>query len=208
MKSLIGLLLLLPASVAAQTLAGGVSTSMLRVRSTIGATEEALSGTVMGIEGRVELWVVGIDVAYAQGKVDPDSGTPAARDVVEGRVLIGNRPWNGLSLKAGPHIRSYVTASGTQRWLFWEARLRAEGTIVGTMHVYAEVWRMLSGDVNVLEAFDGGQGGEAGLVVALPRSPFWGRLAYGIERSKLGGGARLETVEGLSLALGYGSGRR
>jgi len=203
-KPLAALLLLIPALASAQTFGGGVGSTMLRVRSTVGATEEVLSGTLMGVEGRVERWGLALDVAYAQGSVEPDSGTPAARDVVEGRILFGNRPWRGLSVKAGPHIRSYVTTSGTQRWFFWEARLRGEGTIVGRVQVYAEIWRVLSGDVNVAESFDGGQGGEAGMVVTLPRSPFWGRLAYGIERSKLGGGARLETVEGLSLAVGYG----
>jgi hypothetical protein len=203
-KTLPALLLLIPALGSAQAIGGGVGSSLLRVRSTVGAAEEVLSGTLMGGEARVEGWGLALDIAYAQGDVTPDSGTPAARDVIEGRILLGNRPWRGLSVKAGPHVRSYVTASGTQRWFFWEARLRGEGTIVGRVQVYAEIWRVLSGNVNVVEAFDGGQGGEAGLLLRLPRSPFWGRLAYGIERAKLGGGARLETVEGLSLAVGYG----
>ena len=204
MKALAALVLLAPALALGQGLNGGVATSVMRVRTTIGANEETLSGAVMGVEGRVQRWGVALEFAYAQGRVDPDSGTTVARDVVEGRLLVGNRPWRGLSLKAGPHIRSYVTTSGTQRWFFWEARLRGERTIVGTVQVYGEVWRVLSGDVNVLEPFTGGQGGEVGMLVTLPRSPVWGRLAYGIEHAKLGGGARLETVEGLSVAVGYG----
>lgn len=186
--------------------AGGASAA-LRVRSTIGASREALSGTALGMEGRADLWGVILEVGYLQGRVKPDSGSPLPRDVVEGRLLVGNRPWRGLTFKAGPHIRSYLTTSGTQRWFFWEARVRGERPIVASVRGYAEIWRVLSGDVNVVEGFDGGQGGEAGMLVRLPGSAVWGRLAYGIERSKLGGGTRIETVEGLSLAVGYGLGR-
>lgn len=197
-------LALVPAVASAQrgTLAGTVTAT--RVRSTIGPAREALSGSVLGVEGRFAVWRLVLNVGYGQGSVHPDSGSPASRDVVEGRVLVGVQPLPGILLKAGPHVRSYVSTSGTQRWFFWEARLRGERPIVGGVSGYAEVWRVLSGDVNVLEAFNGGQGGEAGMLVTLPNRPVWGRLSYGIERARLGGGSRLETVEGVSLTVGFG----
>ena len=199
-------LLLAPVVAAAQAPrfeVGGISVA-LRVRSAIGPAREALSGALLGGEGRVNVWRVVVDVGYAQGSVSPDSAGPVSRDVVEGRLLVGNRPWRGLTLKMGPHARAYLTNSGTQRWFFWEARLHGERPIVSpTVRAYAEIWRALSGSVNVLESFDHGQGGEAGMLVNLPGKPVWGRLAYGIERARLGGGSRLETVEGLTLAVGY-----
>lgn len=200
-------LLLAPAVAAGQSPrfeVGGTSVA-LRVHSSIGPAREALSGTVFGGEARVNLWRVVLEAGYAQGRVQPDSAGPVRRDVVDGRLFLGNRPWRGLSLKVGPHARAYLTNSGTQRWFFWEARLRGERPIVGTtVRGYAEIWHALTGSVNVVEAFDGAQGGEAGMVVTPPRSPAWGRLAYGIERAKLGRGWRLETVEGLTLTVGLG----
>ncbi|MBI1967345.1 MAG: hypothetical protein HYS40_05100 [Gemmatimonadetes bacterium] len=205
MRAVASLLLLTPAAAFAQSgLQVAGTSAVVRVRSTIGPTREVLSGAVFGVEGHAAVWRLVLNVGYGQGSVKPDSGAPAPRDVIEGRLLVGIRLVRGLSIKAGPHIRAYISDWGTQRWLFWEARLRGERTIVGGVRGYAEVWRVLSADVNVLEPFDGGQGGEAGMLVALPRSPFWGRLAYGIERAKLGGGSRLETVEGVTLAIGYG----
>lgn len=200
-------LLLLPTAVAAQEprLEIGGASASLRVHTNIGATREALSGTILAGEGRLTLWRLVLDVGYAQGRVTPDTAGPMSRDVVEGRLLLGTRPWRGLAIKAGPHVRAFVSSAGTQRFLFFEARLRGERPIVGaTVHGYAELWRVVSGTVNVVEQFDGGQGGEAGMIVRLPRAPLWARLAYGIERAKLGGGSRLETVEGLTVAIGYG----
>jgi hypothetical protein len=56
----------------------------------------------------------------------------------------------------------------------------------------------------VSEPFGRATGGIVGMQVRIPRSPVYGRLTYGIERATMGDGARLETVEGLSVVLGVG----
>jgi len=46
------------------------------------------------------------------------------------------------------------------------------------------------------------QGGEVGLTVRLPRTPFWGRLTYAIDQATIG--SRTETLEAVGIAVGYG----
>jgi hypothetical protein len=71
---------------------------------------------------------------------------------------------------------------------------------------YAELWRVVAADVNVPESFDHGQGGEAGMIVRLARAPLEGRIGYRIDHAVLGGGTRLETVDGVVIGIGL-SGR-
>jgi hypothetical protein len=189
-----------PGKVSAQalqaTVEGSVVAARIRTRLPTGAVE--LSGPLFGGRGTLALGRLLFDADYLQGKVNPDGGNASSRDLVEGRASLGFRPISWLVLKAGPHARAYVTASGTQRWLFWELRARAEGMFIGsTVRGYAELWRAASAEVSVPESFDYAQGGEAGMIVRLARLPLEARIAYRIEHAALGGGSRLETVEGV-----------
>ena len=71
---------------------------------------------------------------------------------------------------------------------------------------YAELWRAIAADANVPEPFDHAQGGEVGMVLRLARSPLEGRVGYRIDHAVLGGGTRLETVDGVVIGIGL-SGR-
>jgi hypothetical protein len=187
-------------NVSAQALQGTVEGSVVaaRVRTRVQTGPVELTGPLFGGHGTLSLGRLLLDVAYLQGKVNPDRGNASSRDFVEGRALLGFRPLPWLALKAGPHARTYgfTSGSGTQRWLFWELRARAEGMFIGsTVRGYAELWRAVSADVP--ESFDYAQGGEAGMIVRLARLPLEARIAYRIEHAALGGGSRLETVEGV-----------
>src|SRR5207249_3103498 len=82
-----------------------------------------------------------------------------------------------LTLGAGPHARAYTLTAGTERWLFWELRACAATAFVGsTVRGYAELWRVVAADVNVPESFDHAQGGEAGMILRLGRSPLDARV--------------------------------
>jgi hypothetical protein len=183
---------------------GGLGVQGLHVLTEVGPQVQRLSGTMLGGEGRLRFGPVRIHAEYWQGTVDPDSGAATSRDVVEGQLLLGVRPWAWLTLRVGPHARAYVTPAGTQRWLMWETQIRLEPVLVpGRVHGYLDVWRVAGASVNVPEAFSDGAGGAAGMVVQLARSPLWGRLGYGIERIRLGGG-RSESVDRLTLTVGIG----
>ena len=201
-------LAVLPPALSAQTgfrLAAGAGPAALHVHSRTETGQEALSGTVAGGEGVVQLGRLELDVNYLEGRLEPDSSGPAPRDFVAGRALLGVRAMPWLALQIGPHVRSYVTGAGTQRWVFWEAHVRLDGSLVGSeLRSYVDVWRVLSASVNVVESYDHGEGGEAGLALSLSRAPLWAGLAYAVDHSTLGGGLRLETLEQVRLTVGLG----
>jgi hypothetical protein len=147
---------------------------------------------------------VGLELGYWQGNLAPSTAGPAERELIEGRALIGLRPVPWLMVAGGAHVRSYVTAAGTERWLFWQARLRAEPAIAGPrVRGRLEVWRAFAADVSTAPAFDRSYGGEVGLTLG-PFGPLWLRMAYSIEDARFRGNTRRETVEELSFSVGAG----
>lgn len=180
----------------------GVSGAEMRIRETSTVGAGVASGFTPGAEGSLSIWKVRLEAQYLEGHLQQDSGSLGARDVVEGSVFAGIAPVDWVSVKFGIHARSY-TSGGTERWVFWETRIRAEAPLNGpAVRAYAEVWRALSSDITGTQSLDRGQGGQAGLVYDGARVPLWVRLGYGIEDVRLGGGARRQTVELLVLALG------
>jgi len=183
--------------------AAGLSIVSTRVRGT-----DQLTGTVVGGQGSVALGRLELTLGYVQGKIGPEGAGARGQDLVEGVALLGVRPAPWLRVAVGPHVRSYMLTGGTQlRWVFWELRARASGAFVGSAgRGYVELWRALSASVNAPESFDHAQGGEAGMVVHLARAPLELRLGYRIDHAVLGGGTRLETVDGMVIGVGL-SGR-
>jgi len=183
-------------------LAFGGSGVATRVRSEQPAATVVLSGAVFGALGTLSVGRLLLDVAYLQGTLNPDSGIGSARDVIEGHALLGVRALPWLALQAGPHARAYVIGGTTQRWLFWTVGVRAEGAFIGSAGSgYVEVWRAVSGDASVPEPFGHAQGAEVGMLARLARLPLEARFAYRIDRAVLGGGSRLETVDGVVVAV-------
>ena len=185
--------------------APGVAGQFVRLRAEVPGETDLLSGAVVGVEGALMLGkLVQLEVQYLQGTLHPDSGPAGNRDLTEGRVFLGLAPVRWFAMSVGPHVRSYGTAAGTERWVRWEARARAQAPIaLPGLTGYIEGWRVISVSANVPGAFDRGQGGEAGIAARLPRGPgWWARLAYGVDRVALTG--RRETLETVVLAIGVG----
>ena len=208
-----GALALLVAGVAARPAAGqvprylgldlGLSRPHFQSTSPLGG--EQLSGAVVGGRLRIVLRPVSIDVAYSQGRLTADTGSAAARDVVEGSAFLTVRPVAWLAIKAGPHLRAYAAPGGTERWVLWEGRAHADAPILqGEWVAYGEVWVAVASSVNVSPGADGAHGAEAGLTLQLPRSPLWARLAYVVDQARFKNGARTESVQSVVLAIGFG----
>jgi hypothetical protein len=185
----------------------GVTGAREIVRSrTGGDTTERLSGAVFSGEATATRGRFALRLGYGQGRVTPDTGASIlSRDVAEGQLLVGYRarPW--LTLWAGPHARTYYgTSLGDQRWFFWSARASARGGLFpGRVESFAELWQSVSGSGGPPSgASASGRGAEVGLFVRLAARPFWGRVGYRVEQGRLGNG-RHETVEQLTLTLGY-----
>jgi hypothetical protein len=176
------------------------------VRSQPDSTRERRSGLVFTGEAVATRGRFIARLRYGQGHVTADTGTPPSprRDIVEGEALVGYkaRPW--LTLWAGPHARTFVvTGLSDRRWLFWSGRATARGSLFpGRLESVVEVWQGFTGRLNRPAETASGHGGEAGLALRLARRPLWARLAYRIEQGRAGGGRR-ETVEALTLTVGY-----
>ena len=118
--------LLLPAVASAQGVqftAGGTAAQQI-VQSHVDLASDRFSGLVLGAEGGLVSDRFAVRLRYAEGRVNPKSGSTAeARDVVEGEALVGVRAMPWLTLWVGPSARAYTTADGDQRWLTWSGRV-------------------------------------------------------------------------------------
>jgi hypothetical protein len=184
---------------------GAITTGIrLQTRFATGASSD-VSGVALGASGGVGRGPVALALGYWQGSVDANSGGAQQQDVIDGYALLVLRakPW--LGVKVGAEARSYVAPAGTVRWVFWQARLRAERTIVEpSVRGHVEVWRALSTEVNTPGTVDRAQGGEVGLTLQRALGPLWVRLVYGIDDVRLVGSGRRQTMEALAFSLGYG----
>ena len=184
-------------------LGGGVG--LLRLQGTA-VSPGLLQGAIKAAMGRASLWRFELDLGYSEGSLTDGQGTLAPREFVEGNLLLGIRPVRWLALKAGPHSRGFVQNGVTERWLFWEGRIRADGFVAGpAVRGYIEVGSAFSGTTrNAAGAFGNSRGGEAGVIVRLPRIPVWVQLGYGVERSRLAVPTPLDAVERFIFGVGVG----
>ncbi len=162
-----------------------------------------LTGVLLGGEGRVEIGRFSANVRYMEGSVK-STRLDVSQDLVEGEFLIGVSPIDWLTLKLGPHVRSFTFADGTRRrWFYWEGRVRGTARLFDQqLRSYVEVWKALSADVSGADPFDYGQGAEGGLELRLATSPLWARLGYRVQRSRLQNVRRPQTIE--QILLGFG----
>jgi hypothetical protein len=182
----------------------GAGGSAARLQVDASGTTTLLSGITAFGSGRLGGRRFGLEGAYRQGSLTPDAGTGAAQDIVELRVLATARPLAWLQAGVGPHLRAYVVPGSTSRWVFIEGRVRAEGFVLSeVLRTHVELWAALSAKSN-----SGGsgsaRGGEAGLTVRMPRSPVWARISYAIDRAAQSASGRVETLEDISLSIGFG----
>lgn len=196
-----------PAALAAQSVIHvAVEPSLVGwwTHTAVGPSTQSLSGWTFGGDGSVGWRRLSLYLGYWQGSVNPDSAGASSRDVVEGYALLAGHitPW--LELKAGPHVWTYTSNAGSQRWALFEGRLHAEGGLIGkTVATYFELWTALSGSVNAVQEFGSGVGGQGGLIYHDRRLPLWGRLGYSVEQARLSGDAWKETVQRVILGVGY-----
>lgn len=165
-----------------------------------------LSGTVIGLDAAVRFWRAELRGRYLQGGMELDGGGQST-DLVEGELMLGVWPVEKLALRFGRRARSYVTPSGTVRWLYWEARARFETDLNsdGSLWSYVEGWYALSGSVSsAADAFGNGVGLEGGVALLIPSTPLRVRLSYRMDQGTLNEDIRTESVEELLLTVGIG----
>jgi len=162
-----------------------------------------LRGPMFGGEGRVVFNGFSLGLGLSSGTLQT-ADQAVKRDLIEGRLVVAARPAPWLEMSVGPFVRAYVTDSGTERWVFWQARARVEAPIVtASLTSYVELWRALSSDVNLVAGAGRVQGGEAGVVYRPPQRPFWLRLSYRLDDAAVRARGS-ETLEAISLAIMVG----
>jgi hypothetical protein len=188
----------------ARYLATGFSASQVRyVLDEPPGASERLSGVAVGGGATLTVGRLALEAGYLQARLLPDSASPAARDLVEGTLLLSVTPVRWFALKGGAHIITTVTPVLTRRWVMNEVRARLEGSLVGrTIRTHVEYRRAVTVDVNVGQGSKSVQGGEVGLTLRLARAPFWGRISYSIGQASVG--PRSETLETIGVAAGFG----
>lgn len=170
----------------------------------IGSVASSLSGTLLGGEGRVGLGPVALELGYWQGSLTAKSGPAGNEDLVEGKALLGVSPVHWFTISAGPVARAYTANAGTERWLTWRIQGRVQEELVPqTVQGYAELWFVASSTVNVVQPFTSGRGGRVSVRLAPAAWPLWLTLGYGIEQIRLGSGSRIDTVDRVTLGVGY-----
>lgn len=177
----------------------------LHFRSAASGVGETLSGLAAVGRARFIVGPTSLEASYSQGRLVSDTGTAAARDMVDGSAFLAVRPVSWLALKAGPHLRAYVAPGSTERWVMWEAHAHADGSIIpGMLDASVEGWMAVGSSVNVDPGAHGARGGQAGLILRLWQSPLWARLTYVVDQAELKNNARTETVEAILFAVGLG----
>ena len=181
---------------------GAVQASAVSLKRT---TTETASLGGLGVGGvlRVAAWLAQLELNYQQAGLSASDGD-LSQDLVEGEALLGIRFFPWLMVKVGPRIRANVTDLGTEKWVTWQGRIRTDTRLIGShVRAHVEVWSVLSGDVNLNNAFGQGQGVEGGLEVKL-FGAFWGGFGYRFDRDVLRDNVRTDVTEQVYLRFGMG----
>lgn len=226
LASLIGLLMgLAPAAQAQSDWWGAVVATAARERIRFANASEELRGLIRGVEGGVEFGRVLVRMRYAEGSLSPRE-SDMRHDIAESFLLVGMRVVGGLELSGGLQARAYTTSPGTERWMLWQLRARYEAPVVmQVVHAYAELWQSAAGSVNavnilrtqpegtdflvnfegkrVSKTFQGARGGEAGILIRGSGNAPTVRLGYSIDQARLEAGGYRDSVEGLTIAIGF-----
>lgn len=198
------MLLAAPAGLVAQsqsplTIGAGVMTTRT-VRDI--ATTQILRGPVLGAHAAIAFRRLQIEGQYAEGSLSPEGiGSTITEEYVDARVIARLRlsPW--LSVGAGPHLRAFVTPSGTARWSRVELHTRVTNELINDVALLVlDVWYAPSAESNVQGGGNDARGGEAGVFLRIPRTPGALHLSYMADRGIYSGGGG-EFVEGIRAAI-------
>jgi hypothetical protein len=171
----------------------------LTMRSVAPAGPTTVSGPILGGEARLSAGFLTVRAAYAQGSVAGESD-PSRDLYVEGFGILGLEPVPGLEIGIGPHIRSRIVDAVRQRLVVWRLRGRFEGS-VGTPAIRAWL-EATAGKPDFTNArFSSWWGGSVGLVFRPGGGMFGVGATYAIDEARANGGARRETIEGLTVSV-------
>lgn len=166
------------------------------------ATAQLLTGPAFGAKATFAFRRLELEGRYAEASLTPDALTSTgAEDYVDARIIARVYLISGLSIGGGPHLRAFVTPSGTARWSRMEVHARYEGELIaGLAQLRIDTWYAASAESNVQGGGTGAVGGEAGMLIRIPRTPTSLYLGYSADRATFVTEGS-EFVEGIRVAL-------
>lgn len=194
--------------VQAQSLTFGVAGSVASTKLTLNSAQRTVwGGLSAGVDGRVGVGPGRLQLLYNEGRLTA-GGLSAT--FVEGMMLLGVSAADAFTVTAGPHIR--VRATDAER--IRETMLRVGGRYevdvlratrsASSARAFIEGWAGLSRNADAVVGVPrrrGGGGGSAGLLVRVRRFDL--RIGYAIDEGIIGDAAERQTVETVSLSLGF-----
>ncbi len=178
----------------------GVEAASLRVAREV-ATSQRFDGSGLGARATASFRWLQLEGQYVEAALTPPSVAADAEDLVDARLIarVALRPW--LALGVGPHLRAFITPSGTARSSRLEVHTRSEGELInGLAFVRVDLWVSASTTSNAQGGGTGAMGGEAGLLIRIPRTPTSLELTYLADRVTFANGGD-EFVEGIRVGL-------
>ena len=166
------------------------------------ATTQVLTGPALGAKATFAFRRFELEGRYAEATLTPAAlSSTGAEDYVDARIIARVHIIPGLSLGAGPHLRAFVTPSGTARWSRMEVHARFEGELIaGLAQLRIDTWYAASAESNVQGGGTGAVGGEAGMLLRIPRTPTALYVGYTADRATfVNEGA--EFVDGIRVGL-------
>jgi hypothetical protein len=193
-----------PAAIGAQEfspLTLGIDFSALSLTRSI-ATTQRLTGPALGAKASIAFRRFELEGRYTEAALTPDAlSATGPEDYVDARIIARVRVIPGLSLGAGPHLRAFITPSGTARWSRLELHARFEGELIaGVAQLRVDTWYAASAESNVQGGGTGAVGGEAGMLIRIPRTPTSLYLGYAADRATFVNEGS-EFVDGIRIAL-------
>lgn len=166
------------------------------------ATSQLLTGPALGAKATVAFRRFELEGRYAEAALTPDAlSSTGDEDYVDARIIARVQIIPGISLGAGPHLRAFVTPSGTSRWSRIEVHARFEGELIaGLAQLRVDTWYAASAESNVQGGGNGAVGGEAGMLIRIPRTPTSLYVGYAADRATFVTEGS-EFVEGVRVAL-------
>ena len=184
----------LAAQTAVASVRFGVALEQMR-REPPGAAQ-LLRGAAYGGELRVGIGNFFIGGGYAEGRLSPSGSNIGGRDLVEGSLEAGIRPFPGVEFGFGPFVRTLATDSASERWVVWRLGGRGEVPLYGDrVTCTLAFWEGVAARTEPVGATGSSTGGAAGVAYRFPGGRYALRLTYQVDEAPGGPAGSLAANE-------------
>lgn len=145
---------------------------------------ESLRGMVYGGDARIGIGHAFIRGGYAEGRLLSSGSGGGGRNIAEGVLEVGVRPFPGIEFGFGPFVRALSSDSVTERWVVWRLGAHGELPLYGDRLVCdVAFWEGVTARAEPVNATGTSAGGAAGVTYRIPGGRYAFRLAYRVDEA-------------------------